>query len=511
VIEQAQGALARLWEISTRKGMSPLVVNALGRSLRHLDGVRVADQDDYRARYLKLALIEMRTSMGLMENSANRTDRQQLGGLADLVSSLVPLEAWADATLGAQSDHPTRPGHEAAAGASDDQAVGGLIGRLGSAYRQRAASLADPQLRFSELAALDLGIAETVRALEHLRERAFRWVDDHPARAAAEPDDLAAFAVSIHLGDEKRIEQALPYLEAIARPGGPLAEAAAVLGAPERAAVDGPLHRFWGSTTDPLVRAALVPLLTERRKLSTADLTRLLEKDDEPPAVAAAEMLAWVGGREQVVELLEQGRTARSLIRAHSSLFAALALGSLAALDEIRRRLDVGEGSVRLIEGLAIAGDEGDVRRLLLVAARRGRLAHNAALAAGHLGSVQIATARGLSNHLLEDALGWTFGSSTVPGAGVQSGRLWQGRPWSIGQALLALAAGETPVRVRERLALEIGVRTGARPPTLYRADSAADVQTRAAQAWQAHWSGTPPNPGPWAYYGASRPHRRKE
>jgi hypothetical protein len=504
-MEQAHGALARLWEISTRKGMSPLVMNALGRSLRHLDGVRVSDQDGHRARYLKLALTELRASMGLMRNSSNETDRQQVGGLAELVTSLCPLEAWADATLGGQSEHPTRPGHEAAgATVTDDTAVGGLIGRLGGWYRRRAAALADPQFRWLELQALDRGIDETVRALEALGDRPLRWVDEHPAGDAAEPDDLGAFAACIHLGDGARIEQALAYLEAMARPGGQLAEATAVLATAERATLDGPLAALFARSTDPLVRGALVPLLAERQRLGVDELETLLERDEDPPAVAAAEVLAWQGGREQVLRLLEQGKGTRSLIRAHAGLFAALALGSPPALDEIRGRLDIGEASVRLIEGLAIGGDETDVRRLLGVAARRGRLARHAALAAGHLGSAQIATAaRGLpAVPHLEEALACTFGSAILPsGPGAQTGRLWDGRPWSVAQALSALGAAETPVRVRERLALEIAVRTGVHPPRMYRSEASAAAQGRAASAWQQRWPGQPPSVGPWAYY----------
>jgi hypothetical protein len=506
-MEQAHGALAMLWEISTRKGMSPLVVNALGRSLRHLDGVRVAAQDDHRARYLKLALTELRTSMGLMRNSANETDRQQATGVADLLSSLFPLEAWADATLGARSDHPTRPGHEAAgATVTDDTAVAGLIGRLGSWYRRRAAALDDPAYRWLELQALDRGIGETVRALEALGDRPLKWVDDRPA-GGGEPDDLGAFAVCIHLGDGARIARALSYLEA---PGGATAEATAVLATAQRPLLDELLQALFARSTDPLVRGALVPLLAERQRLAIDELEALLERDEDPPAVAAAEVLAWVGGREQVLRLLAQRKT-QSLIRAHAGLFAALALGSPPALDEIRRRLDMGEASVRLIEGLAVAGDESDVRRLLAVAARRGRLARHAALAAGHLGSAQIATAaRGLPlvPHL-EEALACTFGSAILPsGPGAQTGRLWDGRPWSVAQALSALGAAETPVRVRERLALEIAVRTGVRPPCLYRADASADAQARAAQAWQQQWPGRPPSVGPWAYYAVTATRR---
>jgi hypothetical protein len=511
VNDQAEGALAKLWEISTRKGMSPLVMNALGRSLRHLDGVRVAAQDDHRARYLKLALVELRASMGLMRNSGNAADRKQADGVAQLLSSLCALEAWADATLGAPSAHPTRPGHEAGgATAIDDTAVAGLIGRLGGWYRRRATALEDPAYRWLELQALDRGIAETVRALETLGDRPLRWVDEHPA-GAGEPDHLGAFAVCIHLGDAARVAQALGYLEAMARPGGALAEATSVLSTAQRPLIDEPLRLLFDGSTDPLVRGALVPLLAERQQVNVDQLEALLERDEDPPAVAAAEVLAWLGGREQVLRLLEQRKGTRSLLRAHAGLFAALALGSPPALDEIRRRLDMGEASVRLIEALAIAGDESDVRRLLVVAARRGRLARQAALAAGHLGSAQIAaSARALPQvpHL-EEALACTFGSAIIPsGPGAQTGRLWSGRPWSVAQALSALSAAETPVRVRERLALEIAVRTGVRPPRLYRAEGAADAQARAAQAWQQQWPGAPPSVPPWAYYAVSATRR---
>jgi hypothetical protein len=63
-------------------------------------------------------------------------------------------------------------------------------------------------------------------------------------------------------------------------------------------------------------------------------------------------------------------------------------------------------------------------------------------------------------------------------------------------------------VRVRERLALEIAVRTGVRPPRLYRAEAAAEAQALSAQAWQQQWPGVPPSVGPWAYYAVSATRR---
>jgi hypothetical protein len=499
VNEQAHAALARLWELSTRKGMSPLVVSALARSLRHLDGVRVTGRDEHRARYVKSALVDLRAGVELMESSSNPIDREQRQAAAELAASLAPLEAWAEATLGSASDHPTRPGHHAA-GHGDDQAVSGLVGRLGQLYRRRAAAVDEPGFPWSELAVLDRALTETLRALGCLGDRPLRWIDERPAGIGDEPDDLAAFAVCVHLG-EKRLEPALAYLEASARPGGPLAEAAAVLGAP--AVKDEAALAIYRQARDPAVRAALVPLLVERQRLSVDELARLVEEAADPPAVAAAEMLAWVGSRDQVASLLHQSRTSSSLLRVHASLFGALALGSPPALDEIRRRLDIGEASGRLVDALAVGGDQSDVRRLLRVAARRGRLARHAALAAGHLGSAEIlAAARGLSVPFLEEALATTFGSAIVPSGPLgQSGRLWQGRPWSVAQALRALGAPETAVRVRERLALEIAVRSGVRSPAVYRAEASADAQARAAQAWLARWPGPSPSVAPWSYH----------
>jgi hypothetical protein len=183
-----------------------------------------------------------------------------------------------------------------------------------------------------------------------------------------------------------------------------------------------------------------------------------------------------------------------------------MALGSPPALDELRRRIDVGECTIPLIEGLAIGGDETDVRRLLVVAARRGRLARHAALAAGHLGSPRMAIAAhslpGVPT--LDEALACTFGTGPLPheaDADLLAGRLWRGRRWSIPEALTALADPLTPVRTRERLALEIPVRTGVQPAPLYRAESSVETQASVAGGWQSHWPAGPPPVAPWAYF----------
>src|SRR2546425_3737683 len=129
----------------------------------------------------------------------------------------------------------------------------------------------------------------------------------------------------------------------MAVPDGRLAEAMAVLDNPEHTGLGEHLLGQFGRTGNALLRAALVPILVERQRLSPDQLDRLLDNDDDALAAAAAEGLAWVGGREQAGRLLQQAGGARSPFRLHTCLFAAVALGSSAALEEVRRRLHAGE------------------------------------------------------------------------------------------------------------------------------------------------------------------------
>jgi hypothetical protein len=82
------------------------------------------------------------------------------------------------------------------------------------------------------------------------------------------------------------------------------------------------------------------------------------------------------------------------------------------------------------------------------------------------------------------------------------------GRPWSLAGALTRLGAPDEPVRSRERLALDLVVRTGVRAPLRYDARAPAAAQASMAKAIESAFTpraGQLPS-GRWSYFGQPVP-----
>jgi hypothetical protein len=179
--------------------------------------------------------------------------------------------------------------------------------------------------------------------------------------------------------------------------------------------------------------------------------------DHDQVACRAAEMLAWLG-RSQA-----DARTIEGLLRPDDSpdrqsafLYAAVALGSMQALQQLRRMLDAGTSvTVAAVDALAAAGSMADAERLLHLAARDEALAPVAVLAAGHLG------------HPIDAA------------AARPTQRLLGGKPWTLAAAQARLADPGELARARHWYALELMVRTGVRPQVVF--DATARVHTQDA------------------------------
>ena len=244
-----------------------------------------------------------------------------------------------------------------------------------------------------------------------------------------------------------------------------------------------------------------------------------LDDPDEGVAIAAVLALAWTGDTALAAPLLARAHSAASAARAGALLLASVALGSTAALAEARARVAANvEVDPRLYDALAIGGDDSDADRLLRNAARASeRRAERAVLAIGHLGSARVAAelaklAGTVDPRVLDEALLATFGDGPIEARRAATpGRLLRGRPWSIGGAVARLLAPNESVRSRERLALDLAVRTGLRPPLRYDPTALASRQTRAAEILSATFaaSASALRPGHRYYFGRPAPRTR--
>jgi hypothetical protein len=274
------------------------------------------------------------------------------------------------------------------------------------------------------------------------------------------------------------------------------------------------------ANSDGTTRAALSRALQvaspESASSSGDALMAAVEDRDDVVAVQAILTLAWLGTADQADSLVAHAQGGAPVERVSALLFSAVALGSMEALAAVRRGVDSDdEPDPYLIDALAVAGDESDADRLLRRAKSNEPHLERTVLAIGHLGSTTAAAAlaqlRGsVRDQVLDEALRATFGEIPLgrPLTTATQERLLRGRPWSIKGVTARLSAADEPVRSRERLALELAVRTGVRPPVRYDSTAPAANQTRAAQAFTATFgaSVTGLRAGRWYYFGRAVP-----
>jgi hypothetical protein len=200
-------------------------------------------------------------------------------------------------------------------------------------------------------------------------------------------------------------------------------------------------------------------------------------------------------------------------------LFAAVALGSVEALAEVRGRLteckDSVHGAYHLIEALAIAGDGSDAVRLVAFSARPEANVDvdQALLAAANLGCVEIlqslsAFADRVRPDILTEARrmilgdGHSLHSGTIPLPSTT--RMLRGQPWSVARVLEGLAAIDHPAQSQRRSALEIRVRTGLVPPTGFPLLVSFAARAEVLAKWSTHFARANVKlaPGGWYYQG---------
>jgi hypothetical protein len=258
-------------------------------------------------------------------------------------------------------------------------------------------------------------------------------------------------------------------------------------------------------------RTSILTALADRGRLSADRLVALLDDPNDDIAARGAELLAWIGRSPADVDAVEvRLHRGPSDVRRCALLFAAVALGSARALQEIRRTLDAGAAVTPLaIDALAVAGRRDDSDRLLRLADRQPELAPLAVLAVGHLGNPAAVDA--ISGIDVEDSIRnraiQTIRGDGTAGPPVPGVRLLYGRPWTLSDALVRLGAPDELLRSRPWYALEAVVRSGVRPNAVLDRHARSDVQKVAiARVRAAVDAQRPPvSYGSWLYFGRSR------
>jgi hypothetical protein len=360
-----------------------------------------------------------------------------------------------------------------------------LFSKLGSQYSRRSALLVEPRARWSDLLGVDEQIADWLRSIE--------WIADRFATGLAadlldveSPTEL--FAATLALLQTNQVAPVLSYLtpeRAISRAGLAAVVAAIRLSAPEN--VSGELRAALVALVGHS-HAAPIALLVDRGEISTDWLVSALEDREDAVASEAAELLAWLGFTAAHASQVEaRALRAAGPGRRCAALFAAAALGSWRALDELRRMVDAEQlVTQHAIDGLVIAGGADDVSRLIGLASRQPELAMLAVLGVGQLGDAASAPAIGaaaVDDEIKRQAARAIFGDRP-PGRGDDSqerSRLLRGEPWTLAGALSRLSAPDELLPARRWHALEIGTRSGVRPQLVL--DSRARSQDQLATA----------------------------
>jgi hypothetical protein len=382
--------------------------------------------------------------------------------------------------------------------------VGAILSKLASLYELRQHLLADPLATWRDFQVMDRRMWNTISAVEWLSGGATELAKALLAAAQEEADGFAAALALLHAGGDDDLASLFV---------GPLGVAGVAGGVLAALRLSGQASAWQEiaarAPEAPSTIAVRLSALADRGELSADVLVDLLGHDSDLIAIRAAELLAWLGrpppDARVVEDLLRRGITET---RFFPFLYAAIVLGSSSALDELRRRLDAGEPVTgHAIDAIACAGGPHDGERLLKLAARDEALAPVAVLAAGHLGERR--TAAALAGGIepkaaAERALRTIVGRTPKSAAAAAGGRLLYGKPWKLGGALARLDAPDELLRARRWLALEVAVRTGARPPVVVDSATPVAVQEVAVARLRAAIEprGRAIPDGAWFYFG---------
>jgi hypothetical protein len=539
--EQVRLASVALGPLLRKRGTSPALGANLRRAVAALDRALAEDDEGATAAAASEAATELQACLPLILASRRPADHDQLDGIAIALSLLIAAEPLAvpavqtapppaDLSLPAAPE-PTAPIPTAPATPALAEPAPATIPKLPfPTVRLRLGSLRE-NLRLLRVA-LTSPFA-TLRGLDgvlskHARiAQAIRW---------ASKKNLAAFRQASVSGEN--FEERLLAQLTLVHVGVPDGVDALLAGIEEAATRDGVLP----PTADPLIRilqsadaseqllgafrksasvrfrALLLPILAERDLLPAEELLDLLARGDLALVVPAARALAWSGRSRDASLLLGWALGATSLERANALLFAAVALGSEAALAEVRERIgrdQPGSAARHLVDALTIAGDASDADLLLSRAATSDEARVYALLAAANLGnSDTIREMAPLSDRVsgvaFAEALRLIQGvdRTTPDNPGM---RLLRGQPWSIPGILACLASPDEPVQAQRRLALELRVRTGVTPQTTFPPLLSGAVRAELLADWSSAFTKASARfrPGGWYYRG--RPAKRAD
>jgi hypothetical protein len=544
--EQVRFASKTLSPLLRRRGTSPAVGSSLRRAVQALDKAMATPDGQDTPEEIRQALAELRSCLVLIHESDRPADQEQLEGAAKALSFLAPLETeLSTPPAGAAQVQPVQ-------GPSVFQTVvpsslppppvsAAPPPRRARIERKRknvpAAEVGPVEVQlgglhgsFDTLHAVFTGITQRRGDLDnaadtlHTRLRAIGWLgrERTPAwvkasREAAKPERrLVASAALVHLEAPGGAERSMTVLERAAQGDDPLSPMATTL-----------LHTLAGQhflacartvfekTKSDTVRALLLPLLVERGQLTPAQLLPLLDHSHDGVAIEATLAFAQIGDGQHAEVLAGHASRAKDRRRSNALLFAATTLGSVQALAEVRARARA-EFDERLVDALAVAGDDSDAPLLIDLASRPDANASQAIFAAANLGCA--ATVRALlaladlvPKAVIDEATRMILGEKPLPNS--HETRLLHGQPWSVAGVLERLAANDETILSQRRLALELRVRTGLVPPAILPSLAPAQVRAKALAPWADHFarsSGRLPT-GQWYYQGKPAKLARRE
>jgi hypothetical protein len=535
--EQVRQASKVIGPLLRRRGTSTALgaalrraLGALDKSLSGLDGPKQEEAE-------QAGIAELRACVGLIEASDRPADHGQLEGLNKALGILAPPEARApEEQANAIAGPISLPDSETTA---PPPAQPGGVAKTGRKRRPRRAPKLDFQTVDAQLLAfaakLDLlhvvlteplfrlADADAASAELHRHIQTMRWLGGDRVqeilraidKAERAEEGLVAGAALVHLGADRGVEWLMAILDKTATSKRPLPRNLAPLLSTLASAdfLDAAFKAIL-KPSKPALCAILVPLLSQKGLLPHELLSDLVKHPSDEIAIPAAHALAFAEASHVTPLLLSWVGKARTVKRANALLFAAVGLGSAAALTEVRTRLDNDAAyDPQLVDALAVGGGRADARRLITLAARPEADASYAVLAAAHLGCAETlealpSLAECVPAEVLDEARHMISGVDPVPDiqgkVAASSLRSLRGKPWSVSVVLDRLAASDEPVQSQQRLALELRVRTGLSAPTVLPTVASRDEREKLVAQWSAHFAKANGRlaPGDWYYQG---------
>ena len=537
-LEQVRQASKVIGPLLRRRGTSPALGAALRRALGAIDKSLSGLDEQKQEEMVQTGISELRACVTLIQASDRPADHEQLEGINKALAILAPSEAAATESAEASVVPISLPGDQVATYASPSNRTD-MASKGGRKRRPPRAPMLDFQTVEKQLLGLAanfqflhvvlseplfrLGDVHAANAELHKHVEAIRWLCGErtpeilraidTARNAEER--LVAGAALVHAGADRGVEWLMAILDKVVTAKRPLpAISATILRTLSNANfLDAALKAFLKPAL-PALCALLLPLLAEQKLLPTEKLWELVNHPNDEVAIPAAQALAWTDGSHDTPLLLGWVGKAKTVRRANALLFAAVGLGSEAAVAEVRTRLSKnGDFDPQLVDALAVAGGHSDAPLLMSMALREDADASYVVLAAAHLGCAETLNAipsltESVPSDILDEARRMITGSASSRGSGdtcaAPAMRSLHGKPWSVSTVLDRLAANDEPLQSQRRLALELRVRTGLPIPTaLPSLASQADRAERVA-LWTSHFAKASSRlkPGDWYYQG---------